>query len=117
MRAAGHRDLVVECMDCRHERLWNADELPDDTLLVQLGQRMVCGVCGHRGADVRPRPRRIGATRHPYAEARPQVVALAKSLRESGMTLKAISAELASRGYLTRRGKPYAVSAVQAMLA
>jgi hypothetical protein len=44
-------------------------------------------------------------------------VALAKQLQAGGMSLRKISAELAAQGHLTGGGKPYVVSAVQAMLA
>jgi len=54
--------------------------------------------------------------RRSYAEARPSVVALAKQLHEQGMSLRKISAELAARGMLTSKGKPYVATAVQSML-
>jgi len=55
--------------------------------------------------------------RRSYAEARPDVVALAKELNGQGMSYRKISAELASRGLLTATGKPYVASAIQTMLA
>jgi DNA invertase Pin-like site-specific DNA recombinase len=54
--------------------------------------------------------------RKSYAEARPEVVALAKQLRSQRLSLRKISAALALQGYLTASGKPYVASAVQAML-
>ena len=54
--------------------------------------------------------------RKSYNEARPDVVALAKELHDRRLSLRRISAELASRGYLTAGGKPYVASAVRAML-
>jgi DNA invertase Pin-like site-specific DNA recombinase len=54
--------------------------------------------------------------RKSYAEAKPETVALAKELRGQRMSLRKISAELATRGHLTARGKPYVASAVQTML-
>jgi len=54
--------------------------------------------------------------RKSYAEARPEVVALAKELHGRRVSLRKISAELAARGYVTGNGKPYVASAVQAML-
>jgi DNA invertase Pin-like site-specific DNA recombinase len=54
--------------------------------------------------------------RKSYAEARPEVVALAKEMRERRMSLRKISAALAAQGYMTATGKPYVASAVQAML-
>jgi DNA invertase Pin-like site-specific DNA recombinase len=65
-------------------------------------KRAVTGKCGGRKS---------------YAEARPQVVALVKQLHEQRMSLRKISAELATRGHVTSGGKPYVASAVQAMLA
>jgi DNA invertase Pin-like site-specific DNA recombinase len=55
--------------------------------------------------------------RKSYAEARPEVVALAKELSGQRMSYRKISAELAARGYTTATGKPYVPSAIQAMLA
>jgi DNA invertase Pin-like site-specific DNA recombinase len=54
--------------------------------------------------------------RKSYAEARPEVVALAKELHSRRMSLRKISEELAVRGHFTSGGKPYVASAVQAML-
>jgi DNA invertase Pin-like site-specific DNA recombinase len=54
--------------------------------------------------------------RKSYAEARPEVVALAKHLSAQRMSYRKISAELARRGLLTATGKPYVASAIQSML-
>jgi DNA invertase Pin-like site-specific DNA recombinase len=54
--------------------------------------------------------------RKTYAEARPDVVLLAKQMHDQGMSLRKISAELAARGYVTAGGEPYVASAVQTML-
>ena len=54
--------------------------------------------------------------RKTYAEARPDVVLLAKQMHVDGMSLRDISAALAEQGYLTSGGKPYVASAVRAML-
>ena len=54
--------------------------------------------------------------RKSYAEAHPEVVALAQELHSRRMSLRKISAELAVRGHFTSGGKPYVASAVQAML-
>ena len=56
IRGHGCRDLLVYCssINCNHETKMNADHLPDKTVIRQLGPRMVCTLCGHRGADVRP---------------------------------------------------------------
>ena len=50
--------------------------------------------------------------RKSHAEKRPEVVALAKALRRKKpkggqMSLRAISAELAARGHVNERGKPF----------
>jgi DNA invertase Pin-like site-specific DNA recombinase len=45
--------------------------------------------------------------RKSYAEARPEVVALAKELSGQRMSYRKISAELASRGHTTATGRPY----------
>jgi len=55
--------------------------------------------------------------RKSYAEARPEVVVMAKKLQAGGMSLRKISATLAAQGHLTAGGKPYVASAVQAVLA
>ena len=54
--------------------------------------------------------------RKTYAEARPDVVLLAKQMHDQGMSLRKISAELEARGYVTAGGKLYVASAVQTML-
>ena len=54
--------------------------------------------------------------RKTYAEARPDVVLLAKQMHDQGMSLRKISVALATRGYVTAGGKPYVASAVQTML-
>jgi DNA invertase Pin-like site-specific DNA recombinase len=54
--------------------------------------------------------------RKTYAEARPEVVAMAKELRDQRMSLRKISTVLAAQGHLTATGKPYVATAVQAML-
>ena len=54
--------------------------------------------------------------RKSYAEARPEVVTLAKELRDQRMSLRKISVALAAQGHVTAGGKPYVASAVQAML-
>jgi hypothetical protein len=54
--------------------------------------------------------------RKSYAEARPEVVALAKEMHARRMSLRKISAALAGQGYTTASGKSYVASAVQTML-
>lgn len=52
--------------------------------------------------------------RKAYSETMPDMVALARQL--SDRPLRAIAAELASRGFVTPSGKAYSTSAVQSML-
>ena len=56
IRAHGCRELLVYCASvwCHHSARMNADWLPDETVLLALGPRMVCTACGLVGADVRP---------------------------------------------------------------
>jgi DNA invertase Pin-like site-specific DNA recombinase len=56
--------------------------------------------------------------RKSYAEAKPELVALAKQLRRElpRPSLRDISGALFDRGYTTPLGKPYSASAVQSML-
>jgi DNA invertase Pin-like site-specific DNA recombinase len=54
--------------------------------------------------------------RKTYAEARPEVVALAREMHGQRMSLRKISATLAAQGHMTATGKPYVASAVQAMV-
>jgi DNA invertase Pin-like site-specific DNA recombinase len=55
--------------------------------------------------------------RKTYAEARPELVALARELRDQRMSLRKIAAELARRGYLTANGRRFVATAVREMLA
>jgi DNA invertase Pin-like site-specific DNA recombinase len=54
--------------------------------------------------------------RKPYAEIRPDTVALAKRLKADGVSYRKISAALAAQGHTTARGRPYVASAIQAMV-
>jgi DNA invertase Pin-like site-specific DNA recombinase len=54
------------------------------------------------------------------AEARPDIVALAKALnrkRKRPLSLRAISAKLAAQGVLNERGRPFAAKSIASMLA
>ena len=59
--------------------------------------------------------------RKSHAEARPDVVALVRQMRRKTkagrMSLRAISADLATQGHLNERGKPFNPASVAAMLA
>jgi DNA invertase Pin-like site-specific DNA recombinase len=59
--------------------------------------------------------------RKSFSETRPEVVALAHSLRRrrpkgGQLSLRSIANELAARGFLNERGKPYAAKSVASML-
>ncbi len=60
--------------------------------------------------------------RKSHAEARPDVVRLAKALarkkpKGGRLSLRAVAAELAARGYLNERGKPFNPKSVSVLLA
>ena len=77
-----------------------------------------------RLASARKRKRATGVKvdgRKSHAEARPDVVALAKRLarkkpKGGKLSLRAIAAELAAQGHLNERGKPFAAKSVASML-
>jgi hypothetical protein len=57
----------------------------------------------------------------PLSETRPEVVALARKLRRrrpkgGQLSLREVAKELAARGFLNERGKPYAAKSVASML-
>jgi DNA invertase Pin-like site-specific DNA recombinase len=59
--------------------------------------------------------------RKPLAQTRPEVVALARKLRRrkpkaGQLSLRSVASELAARGYLNERGRPYAAKSVASML-
>lgn len=56
--------------------------------------------------------------RESYAERDPELVALAREIKNRGgrVSLRQVSGELSSRGHVTLSGKAYSASAVAAML-
>ena len=59
--------------------------------------------------------------RKSYAEARPEMVALARQLRQPDpnrrpVSLRKVAAQLAERGYLASTGRPYEAAAIASML-
>ena len=78
--------------------------------------RLVAKLKGARDRARRQRGKCEG--RKSYAEAKPQLVALAKQLKRElpRPSLRDISGALFDRGYATPLGKPYSASAVQSML-
>lgn len=55
--------------------------------------------------------------RRSHSDLRPEVVALAKELRQSGLTLREVSARLAADGHLNAAGKPFAAKSIASMVA
>jgi DNA invertase Pin-like site-specific DNA recombinase len=58
-----------------------------------------------------------GSGRFTYAMKSPEMVALAKQLRDEGLSLRKIAAVLAERGHLTGGGKTHSPNAILTMLA
>ena len=59
--------------------------------------------------------------RKPLSTTRPEVVALARKLRRrkpkgGQLSLRGVAGELAARGFLNERGKPYAAKSIASML-
>jgi hypothetical protein len=56
MRSHGRNRVLVCCStpDCHHNAEIDASGFPDDVTFGDLQSRMLCTVCGHRGADVSP---------------------------------------------------------------
>src|SRR5262245_13442831 len=57
MRRLGRRSILVVCGNapsCHHQATLNADQWDDEVTFGELQPRMLCTVCGHLGADVRP---------------------------------------------------------------
>ncbi len=57
MRVMGVRDVNVYCGNpprCYHQAKVNLDHWHDDVTFGDLERRLVCGKCGHLGADMRP---------------------------------------------------------------
>jgi DNA invertase Pin-like site-specific DNA recombinase len=54
--------------------------------------------------------------RKSHAELRPEVVALAKQLRQQRKSLRQIAAELATAGHVSSKGKPFVTESIKAMI-
>src|ERR1700746_2030686 len=56
MRDQGVRGILIYCADyrCSHSLAISGDRWPDDVRPSDIEARFSCGVCGKRGADVRP---------------------------------------------------------------
>jgi len=55
MRENRVRNLSVQCCECHHERLLNADHFPDDVEIHSIESRLLCAYCGSIGkSDVMP---------------------------------------------------------------
>jgi DNA invertase Pin-like site-specific DNA recombinase len=76
---------------------------------------LVAKLKGARDRRARETGKRCGGIAS-HAETRPDVVAVARQLGSAGMSLRKISAELATRGFLNDRGQPFNAKSVRAML-
>jgi hypothetical protein len=57
IRSHGVRRLLVYCTEglwCYHSAIIEADRWPDDTVLLDLGRKLVCTRCGIIGGQARP---------------------------------------------------------------
>jgi hypothetical protein len=57
IRSHGVRHLLIYCSEglyCHHSAVINADQWPDETVLLDMKRKAVCIKCGIVGADVRP---------------------------------------------------------------
>ena len=56
IRSHGVTRLLVYCgsINCNRSVTIDGTPFPDDLILLDLDRRMVCTLCGHRGADVWP---------------------------------------------------------------
>jgi len=57
---------------CHHHAELDVSRLPDDATFNDLQPRMLCTVCGHRGADARRRSLAIGKLKRPQGIFRRQ---------------------------------------------
>jgi DNA invertase Pin-like site-specific DNA recombinase len=55
--------------------------------------------------------------RYGYVREAPEALAAARELRSQGLSLRAISAAMAERGFLTSGGKPYSATSIATMVA
>jgi len=69
-----------------------------------------------QAAAARGRAKGVATVKAAAAELAADLGPIARELREQGMTLQAIAAELNGRGYQTRRGKPFTHVAVLRLL-
>ena len=54
--------------------------------------------------------------RRTHFDVRPEVVRMARELRDTGATLRDVSAKLAAAGYLNEQGKPFAPKSIASMV-
>jgi hypothetical protein len=95
-------NLVTLCHEC-HGNVHNAEWSLDHAELVKAGQ-----------AKAVQRGKKLGLP--PAADRMPATVALAKQLYNEGYSFRRISDEMAHRGHLGRKGKPFPVSTIQDMV-
>lgn len=105
----------------------SGDDLTDSDDEFRVAMRQIMGVFSQlekarlvkKLAAARARKRAAGGYaggQKGHAELKPEVVALAKKLRRN-RSLREISGELAKRGHVNQRGRPYAPQSVKDMLA
>jgi hypothetical protein len=75
VRSMGLSRLLVYCGDhrCSHSIVVDAGQWSDDVRLSDLEPRLICKVCGHRGADVRPMFEEARRRRRPAITAPPSI--------------------------------------------
>jgi len=102
---------------CEEERIFARSGLvPSATTLRRwcVGVEVTSSKRKPRSPNVAPRkPQRA---RRSINELRPQLVYVIQDLRKSGLSLRAIAAELARRGYQTSKGRAYAVNQIARIL-
>ena len=94
-------------------------DLGDDPADPRLGPQFEKAMLVSKLRGARERKRATGVKvegRKSHAEARPEVVALAKQLRRKHLSLREISAELFAAGHTTKLGKPFTPQSIANML-
>ena len=117
------------CPPLSHRRIWDANMaqaewrchvVPIGSAISEFDKAMT----GAKLRGARERKRREAGKcegRKSHAERNPELVALAKRLHRrkpkgGRMSLRAISAELATQGFLNENGRPFAAASVRSMI-
>ena len=105
----------------------NGDDLTDSDDEFRVAMRQILGVFSQlektrlvkklKGARDRKKTQtgKCGGRRS-HAELRPQVVELARELRAQQLSLREVSARLASEGFVNAQGRPFAAKSIRAMI-